>query len=393
MDNALVITADPPQLRGTGSNVRQAYLLRALAQTIPTDLVVASRGEVDPELVPVFRRVIMLRPPAARTRGRWRTRLVAIRQALVTGPSERDAWRDERRLLARWWREQDQSHWDLVAVEQAGLARILPRRRPQPWVLSIYNLASERAREQLIVTSGRPQRLLVRREVNQARREERRLTARWDQVICVSNLDAALLHGPVRVVANGADIASISPTPLPDQPIALFTGALDTLPNLDAVRWFLSDIWPTVKAQVPGATVMIAGRRPLPELRNLCETAPGVELHADIPDMHPLLRRARLVVVPIRMGSGTRLKALDGLAAARLVIGTTIGLEGLDLVAGESAWIADTRADFARSVVRGLENSPEAQTTASRGRVIAERHYDWTLLGEQFVAVLAAVSS
>jgi glycosyltransferase involved in cell wall biosynthesis len=134
----------------------------------------------------------------------------------------------------------------------------------------------------------------------------------------------------------------------------------------------------------------LVGRLPRPEVRALART-PGVEVHADVADTVPFLQDARVAVVPIRMGAGTRLKALEAMAAGRPVVGTRLGLEGLGVVHGRHALVADDSAAFADAVTALLLDADLAARMAANARPLVERDFGWDELGRRFVdAVLSA---
>jgi glycosyltransferase involved in cell wall biosynthesis len=114
-----------------------------------------------------------------------------------------------------------------------------------------------------------------------------------------------------------------------------------------------------------------------------------VAVHADVPAVEPFLRRARVAVVPLRIGSGSRLKALEALAAGRPVVGTTIGLGGLETVAGRHALVEDEPEGFAEAVVRLLGENDLAHDLARAGRELIEASYSWTRIGGRYAELLA----
>jgi glycosyltransferase involved in cell wall biosynthesis len=146
-------------------------------------------------------------------------------------------------------------------------------------------------------------------------------------------------------------------------------------------------VLPLVRSEVPGARLDLVGMRPGPEVRALAAND-GVDLHADVPDVMPYLQRARVAVVPLRVGSGTRLKALEAMAAGRPVVGTTIGLSGLGLVPGRHALFADDPVAVARAVVSVLQDDGLAAGLAAAGRTFVEERYGWDRIGELFVRSL-----
>src|SRR3546814_292233 len=170
-----------------------------------------------------------------------------------------------------------------------------------------------------------------------ARRVERRLVEAAAALVLCSQEDAAALplgrpgSGPVVIAPNGVDLARFGPRPTPGTARVLFFGSLDFPPNVDGIRWFVDDIWPDVLSRVPEAELCVVGRRPPSEVLSLAGR-PGVRVEGDVPDSVPWYDSSDVVVVPLRIGTGTRLKALEAMAAARPVVGTTIGLDRKSVV-------------------------------------------------------------
>src|SRR5262249_12689933 len=139
----------------------------------------------------------------------------------------------------------------------------------------------------------------------------------------------------VDVVDNGIDRTYFEAVrPCREDGHILFLGSLEWLPNLDAARLLLDSIFPAVRATVPTARLSIVGRTPPPGRAGRTAEAPGVPLHADVPDVRPFLARCAVFAVPLRSGGGSRLKILEALACATPVVSTRVGAEGLRLDAG-----------------------------------------------------------
>ena len=185
------------------------------------------------------------------------------------------------------------------------------------------------------------------------------------------------------VAPNGVDVERYRPTPLPGRPSILMTGTFDYGPNVDGARWLCDEVLPRVRAEVPDATLTLVGRGPLPEVVALADRD-GVALHADVPEMAPFLEAARVAVVPLRVGTGTRLKALEAMASGRPVVGTSVGLEGLGLVAGLHAAVADDADAFAAAIVRLLREDDHAEAMATAGRALVVERYHWPALADRF---------
>jgi glycosyltransferase involved in cell wall biosynthesis len=212
---------------------------------------------------------------------------------------------------------------------------------------------------------------------------ERHAFARADAVLACSSKDAAAITrmapgARVSVVPNTIDVRSFPSRPLVSpgrRPIVLFTGFLAYRPNADACAHFVHDILPSVEREAGPVTFRMVGRLPPGEVVALAGT-PGVELHADVPDIRPWLADADVVVVPLRAGSGTRLKILEAFAAGRPVVSTPLGCEGLAVADGTHLLVAGSAGDFASLVVRVLRDRALSASLVSAARTLVERTYD-----------------
>lgn len=387
MKRLLWVTAIEPCFdAGGGGQIRQAHLLDAVADRFEVRLLLAGQLEdervrervasvvevraempVDPPS-PVRRRVRDLHWQIVQRRSQELARHVAVRRALGAAIDGAGAA-------------------DLVCVEYIGLAPLLPEYRTAPWCLTLHNLPSEMARHAARLAPGRRQRAMERLEERNSRRVEQWAARAYDLTVAVSAQDAALLGGHAAVVPNGVDTERLRASPVPAQPRVLFTGALHTLPNREGVDWFCRQVWPAVRARVPDATLDLVGARPTAQVRDLA-AIDGVAIHADVADVQPFLERSRVAVVPLRIGSGTRLKALEAMASGRAVVGTTIGVEGLDVTSGEQLVIADAAPDFADAVVRCLTDGDHAARLGAAGRALVQRRYSWREIAATYAELL-----
>lgn len=391
----LWVTDEVPDRALGGGNIRQAHLLAALADRVETHLLLAGSlgDDLAREAVAGVTEVPASpsRPPITLPRRRLQDLWLALGHP---GPAEAFVSRASRRHLASALRTLAED-FDVVVVNHQGLSPLLPPIHRGLWVASLFHVSADKARQELPLAAGRRQRWLLEREALKARRLEDWIVSHYDAVVAVSQDDAAMLAGPghgraggrVIVAPNGVDTDRYVPTPLPAAPRILMAASLAYRPNVDGALWFCERVLPRIHADVPGATLDIVGRLPVREVRDLA-AGPGVDVHADVPSMVPWLARARVAVVPLRVGTGTRLKALEAMAAGRPLVGTTIGLSGLGLVDGIHARITDDPGAMAAAIVELLRRDELASRQVSLARALVERDYRWDRIGSEFARAL-----
>ena len=209
------------------------------------------------------------------------------------------------------------------------------------------------------------------------------------RVVAVSAEDAALARrwygvDNVDVVDNGVDVSYFcNVRPREGSRSILYLGALDWRPNLDALDLLLGEIFPNVHRRLPDARLVIVGRNPPPSLRRRVEALPGVELHADVPDVRPFMESSAVMAVPLRIGGGSRLKILESLAAGLPVVSTRVGAEGLAIRPGQDYTLADTPVEMADRLVECLTSPAPYRRQAEQGRDIVASRYDWSTLADR----------
>jgi glycosyltransferase involved in cell wall biosynthesis len=209
-----------------------------------------------------------------------------------------------------------------------------------------------------------------------------------DQVHCMSEDDRATMArrlgaaDHLRVVPNGVDTRVFAPGPTTARHGALFLGSFPHLPNLDAFEHLMDTIWPEIRLRSPDATLTVAGARP-PESVLARHRPAGVRVVGEVDEVAPLYRDHRVLIVPLRAGSGTRLKILEAMASGLPVVSTTIGAEGLTLADPPEVVLADDVDEIAEAVAGLLAaDNDEIEARGARGRNLVETHYDWDAVAE-----------
>jgi glycosyltransferase involved in cell wall biosynthesis len=199
-------------------------------------------------------------------------------------------------------------------------------------------------------------------------------------------LSALAPDARVSWMPTGVDTEYFQPAPEAEQPDHIaFSGSMDWHPNEDAVRYFLSDILPLVRAEIPAVTFSVVGRNPSPALAAHAQQA-GATVTGTLDDIRPAIAAASLCVVPLRAGSGTRLKIFEAMAMGKAVVSTTVGAEGLDITPGTHYAVADGARAFADAVVMLLRDHHRRRRMALAARALVDERYSWAQVARPFEA-------
>jgi polysaccharide biosynthesis protein PslH len=180
---------------------------------------------------------------------------------------------------------------------------------------------------------------------------------------------------PIAVVPNVIDVDRYAASDQSNDPTLLYNGGMDWFPNRDAVEFFVTAILPQLRVLVPGIRFVVAGRNPPEIFRRRFATQPDVEFTGTVPDMRPFISRSSVCVVPLRIGSGTRLKILEAAAMAKPIVSTSLGAEGLDFIPGQEIMIADEPQAFAHAVANLLADAPRRCALGQGARRRVEEQY------------------
>jgi glycosyltransferase involved in cell wall biosynthesis len=281
--------------------------------------------------------------------------------------------------------------YDLVQVEYSVLAPHVALARGATTVLDLHNVESR-----LIRSSASIRRAALRpavfAEAHALARLERWALRRFDVKVFVSEKEVGHLPpAPGTLVCpNGWDVPP-APPPAGDPKVAIFIGLLGWAPNTDAARWLLEAVWPRVRAQVADARLLVVGREPPPELAALAP--PGAEVVASPPDVAPYLARAAVALAPLRVGGGSRLKILEALAAARPVVATSIGAEGLETLIGRGVTVADDADALAAAIVERFKDPAAARREGEAGHAAVDAEFSWRTTLTPLRETLAAAAA
>jgi glycosyltransferase involved in cell wall biosynthesis len=282
---------------------------------------------------------------------------------------------------------------DVMVADFPHSAVLLPDTLEPASVMFTHNLEAEILERHAAVATGW-RRLVWRREAAKMDAFERATLRRFDSVVAVSERDEVALAKRydlpvVRRIETGVDLEFHAyQAPRAEGQVAVFAGAMDSRSNIDGIEFLLRAVWPRVHAARPQARMLIAGRNPPPAL--VAEAASsGMNWHftGSVDDIRPYLHEGDISLIPLRVGSGTRLKAFEAIANGLPVVSTTLGVEGLGLVPDEHFLAADTDAAFADAILALLADTPRRVAMAQAGRALLEARYSWAVIARQFETI------
>jgi glycosyltransferase involved in cell wall biosynthesis len=280
--------------------------------------------------------------------------------------------------------------WQCEWTPYAAMFHHLPRARRLVMAHNVESMIWQRYCEH---ESNPLRRWYIRKQWKKFQQFERRAFLDAHAVVAVSPEDADLIakqvdSARVDVVDNGVDTGYFRPqADRREAGQVLFLGSLDWRPNLDAVGLLIDQIFPRVLRDIPSAKLLIVGRNPPPWLRRRTSERQRIELHADVPDVRPYLAKSGVLVVPLRIGGGSRLKILEAAACGLPVVSTRVGAEGLSLEAGKHLTIVDDVDEMAPALVSaiGCPGPGLAMARSARGRIL--ERYDWDVLADRLEEV------
>ena len=286
----------------------------------------------------------------------------------------------------------DSATFDVIVCDFIVPAPLMRWKTPPPTILFTHNVEARIWERHYEFATNPFIKTACWLESRALARTERRYVELADHVLTVSENDRAFFLNYVAperisVIPTGVDTEYFAPSPDPEQPGAIvFTGSMDWMPNEDAVAYFVDKIFPLVRQELPSASFWAVGRRPTRRTQALASGS--VVVTGAVDDIRPYLGKAAVCVVPLRSGSGTRIKIFEAMAMGKAVVSTTMGAEGLPVRHGENIIIADDPADFASQVVRLLRDPERRAKLGHAARQLVEQNYSWFSVSETFEQIL-----
>ena len=403
----LLLTPQLPYPPHQGTSLRNFHIIRGLAEACEVSLLsflepgqtafsTSSMQAVPEQIRPLSQlcQTIETIPVPLRTTAKRLQQLLVTRRPDMAHRLFSQAFNSK--LLQMLRTEQ----YDIVQIEGIELARYLPVIRygspPSKIVFDDHNAETELQRRSFLTDLQQPRRWVAAsyswEQVRRLRRFERWVCQQADWVTAVSDPDkthlADLIQGqtPITVIPNSLDVQQFrldkTEAILSD---IVFSGKMDYRPNVDAVLWFVAEVWPHIRRERPSTTFTVVGQKPHARLERL-QREPGITLTGWVERVEPFLAGTKVFIMPFRVGSGTRLKLIEAMAAGKAIVSTAVGAEGFPVQHKRELILVDEAMEMATAVLQLLNNPDERQRLGQVAKRFAQQ-YDWRIVVPRFLEI------
>jgi sugar transferase (PEP-CTERM/EpsH1 system associated) len=390
VEDLLLLIHRIPYPPNKGDKIRSYHLLKHLAQHYRVHLATFIDDPADWQYVPHVEALCasshFVGIKSLRARAKSLGALLKNRSLSI------DYYRDAG--MARWVEDTVARHGiERVLVFSSPMAQYADAYRGARRVIDFVDVDSDKWRQYAEQKSW-PMSWLYQYEAKQLLAYERQVARDYDASLFVSAPEAELFRQlapesrtKIGHFSNGVDTEYFSPAHPLASPYAageralVFTGAMDYWPNIDAVQWFATDIFPQLRERDPqlgDVRFYIVGSRPAPAVQALAKL-PGVVVTGTVPDVRPYIAHAAVAVAPLRIARGIQNKVLEAMAMATAVVVSPQALEGIDAVPGSELVLAEDAAGFVDAIaalLAGQTDAVEAIGAAARAKV--QRSYSWS---------------
>jgi sugar transferase (PEP-CTERM/EpsH1 system associated) len=376
-----------------GDKIRSWHLLKHLGGLARVHLACFADDEADAAHLPALREAMGRSLGEAHVEVRRTGKALAGARALLEGRPVSLTLFDSARMRAFVANMLARPSVGTVFAFSGQMAQFVPAGTGRRFVMDFGDMDS--AKFAAYAERGGPMAAVHRREAEKLLAFEKSVAARADVSLFVSEAEAGLFRraialpgADVRAIQNGVDLhfydSDGSFDSLPPEPgLIVFTGQMDYAPNVDAVRWFASEVMPLL----PDARFAIVGRKPPEAVKKLAAEG-RVIVTGEVADVRTWLAAASVVVAPLRIARGIQNKVLEAMAMARPVVASPAAFEGIEAEPGRDLIVADTAAEQAQAIAKLLADPVEAETLGKAARRRMEQAYRW----EARLAPLAAIA-
>ncbi|HDP70467.1 MAG TPA: glycosyltransferase [Actinobacteria bacterium] len=364
-----------------GGKIRSHYLMKSMAEKYDIVLACLIRSKEELKYLPEMQKICKEIHPILLPRskpweiGKFIWSLIANKPYLM----ERVKSKKMQSLIDKIVREKD---IDLILIDHLHMAQYVEN-KPVPKILDEHNVESELVKQRYISLPFGLVKWLTGLEHEKLYRHEKKICKKISHIIALTDEDKEKIRNlnvpteKISVLPIGVALEEINHNFQKKNNQILFIGALNWPPNEEAVLYFYNEIIPFIKNEVSDITFLVAGKRPSKKLKELAEKDKNLILTGYVDDIKPLMRESSLMVVPLKSGSGMRVKILEAFSVGLPVVSTSIGCEGIEVINDESILIADKPNEFAKKVAGLMKSKEKRNKLAIAAHKLAEAKYSW----------------
>lgn len=290
--------------------------------------------------------------------------------------------------------------YDLVHVDHIHMTHYRDLFSHLPCIVDEHNVEFKILERCADVEKSLVKKFLYTSQASKMRTFESYAVERFSACAVVSEDDRRIMSDltrrnfPIHVIPNGVDTSFfhkadfLKKQQLPtEEDAVVFTGSMDWLPNDDAVVYFAKEILPLIWKKNDKVKFYIVGKSPSENIRNIADKDKRIIVTGRVDDVRDFMLRAKVFVVPIRIGGGTRLKILEAMSMEKPIVSTTVGAEGIAYLHGEDILIADQPENFADTVLSLMKDDARRKRMGVQARDLVCRAYDWNFVGRKLVKI------
>ena len=287
--------------------------------------------------------------------------------------------------------------YDVIVCDFLNAADVIPFDWGVPVVIFTHNVEAMIWKRHWEVAENLLWKFVYHREFNKMQAAELRFLRRSAHVLTVSDTDTNFFardidRAKITTIPTGVEIDYFRPMGGEELDSLVFTGSMDWMPNEDAILYFVNDVLPLIRKRRPNTKLSVVGRKPGRKVKALAESDPGIKVTGRVEDVRPYIAKGSVYIVPLRVGSGTRLKIFEAMAMGKAVVSTTIGAEGLPVTTGSDIILADDPEHFANAVCGLLGSPEERKRLGDAARKLVEEKYGWAAVAKHVENVLGSQS-
>jgi sugar transferase (PEP-CTERM/EpsH1 system associated) len=289
--------------------------------------------------------------------------------------------------------------FDVIYADHLHMAQHVPKNTSAFTVLDQHNIETVILRRFFENQLWGPLKAFGWWEWKRMERYEMSVCRDFDLILATTPVDAELIRPWMRagqrleVLPIGVDVQYFDPLPRPPATRTIVSiGTMAWQPNSEGLLWFCREILPLVRAKVPDLKLQIIGDRPPPAVRHLGSDS-QIKVLGRVGDVRPYMANSAALIVPLRVGSGMRVKILNALAMGVPVVSTAVGCEGIAVTHGQDVLIADEPLGFAKAIVELVSDREVQQRLSRNGRALVMERYSWPVIYDQIDRVFAEIPS